>query len=80
MLTIRQSDMTPEQSFFAVFCIESLSDELGEPGGEIYKKLTEDSDILDAYIVPHYDTLHTQGKSYIVRELIELMQKKGVLG
>ena len=71
--------MSPEQSFFAVFCIESLADELEIPGSEIYKKLTEDSDILDAYITPHYDALHTQGKNYIVRELAELMQKKGVL-
>jgi len=79
MVTMRQSDMEPEQSFFAVFCIESLADELAMPGSEVYKKLAEDSDILDAYITPHYDALHTQGKGYIVRELVELMQKKGVL-
>jgi hypothetical protein len=78
-MTNEQTDMTPEQSFFSVFCIEALADELGVTGDRIYKKLTMDSDILDAYIIPHYDTLHTQGKSYIVRELVELMQKKGVL-
>jgi hypothetical protein len=75
----KQTAMTPEQSFFAVFCIESLADELGTTGDKIYKKLTEESDILDAYIVPYYDALHTQGKGYIVRELKELMQKRGVL-
>ena len=71
--------MTPEQSFFAVFCIESLADELNTTGDQIYKNLTRDSDILDGYIVPYYDALHTQGKEYIVRELKELMQKRGVL-
>jgi hypothetical protein len=75
----KQTTMTPEQSFFAVFCIEALADELKMPGDKIYKLLTEGSDILDGYIVPCYDVLHTQGKSYIVRELIELMQKRGVL-
>jgi len=75
----QQINMTPEQSFFAVFCIESLADELKLSGDKIYKMLTEDSDILDMYIVPHFDSLHTQGKDYIVRELLELMQKKGVL-
>jgi hypothetical protein len=72
-------EMTPEQSFFAVFCIEALADELGTTGEKIYKMLTEKSDILDGYIMPCYDVLHTQGKNYIVRELIELMQKRGVL-
>jgi len=71
--------MTEEQSFFAVFCIESLAEELGTTGDKIYKLLTDSSDILDGYIVPYYDTLHTQGKSYIVNELKELMQKQGVL-
>ena len=71
--------MTQEQSFFAVFCIESLAEELGMTGDKIYKILTESSDILDAYIIPYYDALHTQGKSYIVHELKELMQKQGVL-
>ena len=71
--------MTPEQSFFAVFCIEALSDELGTTGDKVYKMLTEKSDILDTYIVPHFDSLHTQGKGYIVSELMEIMKKQGVL-
>jgi hypothetical protein len=71
--------MTQEQSFFAVFCIEALSDELGIKGNEIYEMLTEKSDILDSYIVPNFDALHTQGKGYIVRELVDAMQKQGVL-
>jgi len=70
--------ITPEQSFFAVFCIESLSDELNTTGDKIYIKLTEECDILDCYIIPNYDTLHTQGKEYIVNELIGLMQKRGI--
>jgi len=74
-----QIDITPEQSFFAVFCIEALADDLGITGNKIYKMLTENSDILDGYIIPCYDALHTQGKEYIVCELKELMQKKGVL-
>jgi hypothetical protein len=75
----KQPLMTPEQSFFAVFCIEALADELHIPGNKVYGLLTEKSDILDSYIVPSYDMLHTQSKGYIVRELKELMQKRGVL-
>ena len=71
--------MTPDQLFFAVFCIEALADALNTTGGDIYMMLTEESDILDSYIVPHYDILHTQGKEYIVCELKELMQKSGAI-
>ena len=75
----KQTPMTPEQSFFAVFCIEALADELNTTGDKVYLMLTDESDILDSYIVPFYDVLHTQGKEYIISELRELMQKSGVV-
>ena len=52
---------------------------MGTTGDKIYKILTENCDILDNYIIPCYDALHTQGKDYIVRELKELMKKQGAL-
>jgi hypothetical protein len=76
---MNRETMMPEQSFFAAFCIEALADELGIAGDKIYRMLTDDSDILDAYIVRHYDVLHTQGKDYVVRELKGLMEKRGIL-
>jgi hypothetical protein len=75
----KQATMTPEQSFFAVFCIEALADDLGMTGDKIYKMLTEKSDILDGYILPFYDSLHTQGKDYIISELKKNKTKKGIL-
>jgi hypothetical protein len=33
--------------------------------------------VLDDYVIEFYDTLHTQGQGYIVRELLEVMRKKG---
>jgi streptomycin 6-kinase len=75
----KQADMTPEQSFFAVFCIETLADELHTTGDKVYEMLTEDSDILDTYIVPHYDVLHTQGRDWIVDDLKGLMAKEGLI-
>jgi hypothetical protein len=72
-------ELTKEESFFAVFCIESLADELKLSGDEVYKLLAIDSTILDDYIIPVYEPLHTQGKAYIVRELIEVMREREVL-
>ncbi len=74
-----QSYMSPEQSFFAVFCIEALADELHTTGDAVYKLLTDDSDILDGYIVPHYDVLHTQGQPWLMQDLTELMRARGVI-
>ena len=36
------------------------------------------SGILHEYIFACYDVLHTQGKEYIVNDIIELMKRKGV--
>lgn len=71
--------MTSEQSFFAVFCIEALVNELATTGDRIYKMLVDESNILDSYIVPCYDVLHTQSKEWVVRDLLALMKKRGVL-
>jgi hypothetical protein len=72
------TDMTPEQSFFAVFCVECLADKLNIPSNKAYEMLADDSDVLDTYIVRHYDVLHTQGEEYIVRELIDVLKNRGV--
>jgi hypothetical protein len=73
------TDMTPEQSFFAVFCIEQLAVDLGLTGDVVYKMLVDDSDILDTYIVRHYDVLHTQGRDWIVDDLKDVMRQRGLI-
>jgi len=74
-----EHSMSREQMAFAVFCIENLADELKISGDTVYKMLTEDSDILESYIVGHYEPLHTQGRDYIVRDLIECLQQRGLV-
>jgi len=64
---------------FAVFCIENIAEKLGKSGDEVYKMLTEKSDILDSYIIPCYDVLHTQGKNYIVSDILDYMKKRGLI-
>ena len=73
------TEISSEQSFFAVFCIESVADELKMSGDIVYKMLAKESDILDNYIIKCYDVLHTQGKEYIVDDIISFMKERGVL-
>ena len=60
-------------------CIENIAIKLNSLPEAIYKKLAIDSNILNEYIVPEYGVLHTQSKEYIINDIIELMQEKGVI-
>lgn len=63
---------------FVIFCIGSVADALKMNAREVYHLMNQ-SHIISDYIVPCYDVLHTFSREYIVEDLIELMNKKGVL-
>ena len=53
---------------FAVFCIENVAAKLGVDAERVYQAFTEQSDILNGYIVPEYEVLHTQSREVKVLE------------
>ena len=63
---------------FAVFCIENVAAKLNVNAERVYQAFTEKSDILNSYIVPEYEILHTQSRQYIVNDLLEVMKERGV--
>jgi len=63
---------------FAVFCIENIARKLGADPVRVYTTLTEKSDILNGYIVPEYEMLHTQSREYIIDDILKLMSERGV--
>lgn len=63
---------------FVLFCIENIAIRLGIDAQRVYYALTEKSDVLYSYIVPGYEPLHTQGKDYIVNDILDVLKKKGV--
>ena len=78
MLHCEEKIKNARQLEFAIFCIENVAAKLGVGAERIYEALTRKSDILSGYIVPEYEILHTQSKEYIVDDIIELMEEKGV--
>ena len=64
---------------FTLFCIENVAAYLKRDAKEVYTMLTKDSDILESYIVPEYEMLHTQGKEYIINDIVEVMKERGVI-
>ena len=69
--------MDRNQLEFVLFCVESLAEDLQKDTREVYDFL-KNNGILYEYIVPSYDVLHTQGRDYIVEDIVMAMQKKGV--
>ena len=63
---------------FAIFCIENVAAKLGVDAEQVYQAFTQKSDILNGYIVPEYEILHTQSLDYIVEDLIDVMKERGV--
>lgn len=63
---------------FAIFCIENVAAKLGVHAELVYRAFTEKSNVLNGYIVPEYEVLHTQSRDYIVNELLEVMEERGV--
>ena len=63
---------------FAVFCIENVAAKLGVDAERVYRAFTKKSDILNSYIVPEYEVLHTQSREYIVDDLLTVMTERGV--
>ena len=76
---MKQSIEKSRELEFAIFCIENIAAKLGVSAEKVYDALTEKSDILNDYIIPEYEILHTQGKEYIVDDIIEVMKERGVL-
>lgn len=70
--------LTNDNLEFAIFCIENVAIRLGVGAEKVFIALTEKSDILGSYILPCYDILHTQGKDYIVDDILDVMAQRGV--
>ena len=71
-------NLSLEELSFAIFCIENLAARLNMDPANVYRLLTEKTDILYDYIVPCYESLHTQDKEYILDDIVDVMKEKGV--
>lgn len=63
---------------FITYIIGNLSRRLGIPQKEVYQKL-KTSRILSDYIITSYDVLHSFSKEYLMDDLTNYMQEKGVI-
>lgn len=74
---MKNTDYGLNEIEFAIFCIENIATYINKDAVETYDIL-KNSGILDEYILPYYNVLHTQGKDYIINDIIELMKRKEI--
>lgn len=63
-----------KQTDFAVFCIESVADRLHISGQTVVDELMK-TDGISKFLYPSYEALHTQGKEYVVDEVLAYIRK-----
>ncbi|MBO8433058.1 MAG: DUF3791 domain-containing protein [Bacteroidetes bacterium] len=63
---------------FVTYCIGNLARRLSLTQRDVYNRLKR-SGILEEYIIPSYDVLHTFDKEYLMEDLISFMKEKKVL-
>lgn len=68
--------MTTENLYFITFCVGSLSEALNKSASQVYEALRS-SGLLNDYIIPCYDILHSFSKEYIVEDLTEALKERG---
>lgn len=63
--------------FFVVWLLNAVSKAWGKPTAEVYRLLQE-VDIVNGYLFPCYDVLHTMGKEALVEDVTLLARKRGI--
>ena len=62
---------------FVIYMIHCCANKLNIPPATVYKKLKE-ADCIRAYLVPHYEILHTQSSEYIMNDIQQYLKKRGI--
>lgn len=59
---------------FVASCIESVAKATNKDYVDIYRRM-DAVGMIDRYIIPHYDTLHTESRSNLTESLIETLER-----
>lgn len=60
---------------FAASCVEGLARRLVLPYTEVYERMSR-TGVIANYILPFYDTLHTESREYLLDDILEYMKNK----
>lgn len=69
--------MSKSQLTFVVFILNKYSLATKQPISEVYRHFDK-LNILDDYLLKHYEVLHTLGENYLIEDLTELIFQKSL--
>ena len=74
MVELRQ--LTKEQLImgFVASCVEDVANRLGADYSEIYKRM-DAVGMIEQYLIPFYNTLHTESRENLTDSLIESLKR-----
>ncbi len=58
---------------FVATCIETTARWLGTSYKEVYQRMKR-VNLIEQYILPHYETLHTESRENLAEDLVECMK------
>ena len=69
--------MNKESLSFVVYMIHRCANQWKMSPSKVYQML-ETTGCIQTYLVPHYDVLHTQSSEYVLEDIQQFLQKRGV--
>ncbi len=59
---------------FVASCIEDAADKLNVDYSEVYERMNAVG-LIEDYIIPHYDVLHTESRENVTRGVIDTLKR-----
>lgn len=60
---------------FAASCVEGLARKMGKTYIEVYERMSK-AGAIDNYILPYYDTLHTESRECVLDDVMEYIENQ----
>lgn len=74
MVELRQLSKEQVVMGFVASCVEDVANRLGVDYAKIYKRM-DAVGMIDQYLIPFYDTLHTESRENLTDSLIESLNR-----
>jgi len=74
MEELRQLSKDQIMMGFVASCVEDVANRLGVDYSVIYKRM-DDVGMIDKYLIPFYNTLHTESRENLTNSLIESLNR-----
>ena len=77
VLSAEERKMNKDTFPFVVYLIHACADRWGKTPKQVYNELKA-TKCIEQYLVPNYEILHTQGSNYLVDDIREYLNVRGI--